>query len=525
MIHDSNAHLQLPEQQMDTSRLPLSLTLNDVLMWRATREGEKPAVIYERAPFASLVLTWRQLYSYSVQMALRLVTYNVTYGSRVALVLQDSPGCLAALFAIWSLGAIAVPIDERAAMGTAETIISHSSPICITGGSKTGIEFSRSLAFIPFDELQEQYTDSPLTHAGDTSDVAMIAYTSGTTSSPKGVILRHRHLRNAYRIARDSLFTSPPNRIGNVFRTAGLGVLGITYLFALECGAAVVVLTALNVEEAHCFWDMVRRNAVDFIYLVPTLVRLIVRMSEPVKDPRGILCITGGAPISEHVHSIFQDRFGHPLRNVYGLTETTCGILWGAYEPNGRGAWHLGRAPRQIRVRLRDREGRCEDAVAEGELEVSGPILSEGYWINPAETDRVFVGGWLHTGDVATRDEHGNYSITGRIKNIVIRGGVNIQLEEIDETFLSHPEVLSACTVGIADLTGEERLAALVQLREMAPTTAEDLAVWCRARIGVFKTPGMIFLTREQLPRNSSGKVISAAVAKAVSDLIKREDV
>jgi long-chain acyl-CoA synthetase len=505
----------------DASRLPLALRLSDILSWRATRAGNEPAVIYERQPFIGTVLTWRELDDNARRFAQGLAAHNVKRGSRVALVLQDSPECLATLFAIWRLGAVVIPIDERWTVGTAKAVLSHAAPVCIAGDHAPAFEFGTSLTFVSFDELQHHHSGAAHDTVGHCDDLAMITYTSGTTSNPKGVILRHRHLRNAYRIARDSLFNSPPKRIGNVFRTAGLGALGINYLFGMECGIPVVVLTALGVETVRGFWNEVKRNSVDFIYLVPTLVQLLTRLSEPVEDSRTILCITGGAPISERTHSVFQDRFGHPLRNVYGLTEATCGIFWGAYEPDGRGAWHLGRPPRGIQVRLRDPEGRSGDSVTEGEIEVSGPLLSDGYWMNPEATREVFVDGWLRTGDIAQRDKYGNYTITGRMKDVVIRGGFNIHLEEVDQTLLAHPYVLSACAVGITDASGEEKLAAMVQLRAGAQTTAEDLANWCRARIGSSKTPAPIVLADDDLPRNSSGKVIRTGVVQAITELSK----
>jgi long-chain acyl-CoA synthetase len=507
-----------PQNCADSSRLPLSLTLCDILAWRASAAADKPALIYQRPPLTGAIVTWSELESGAGRIAAGLVAEGVRPGDRVALFLHDSPGCLATLIAIWRLGAIAVPIDQRWAPVTTGTIIAHAGPVCAVGEQKPSFQLNDPIRFVTFDKLKNAGGGPPPAIAARSDGLAMITYTSGTTSAPKGVMLRHEHLRNAYRIVRDSLFDSAPERIGNVFRTGGLGVLGINYLFAMECGAAVVVLNELGMETARGFWSEVKSNSVDFIYLVPTAVQMITRLSEPVSDHRRILCITGGAPVSEQTHSLFQDRFDHTLRNVYGLTEATCGILWGACGPDGRALRHLGKPPRNLRLRLRDASGRCDDSVTEGELEVSGPIVSDGYWKNSAATRDVICDGWLRTGDIARRDQQGNYSITGRKKDVVIRGGFNIYLEEVDQTLLAHPDVLSACTVGIDNGDCQEELAAMVQVRDGAPATAEGLAVWCRGRIGAFKTPGIIMVTAEDLPRNSSGKVLRAAVQRAVNE-------
>lgn len=450
------------------------------------------------------------------QFAAGLASRNVTCGSRVALVLKDSPECLATIFAIWRLGAAVVPMDERWTTRMAEDIVCHSEPVCVVGENAPAFQLGKISDFASFGELRRADAGASRSAAANCDTVAMITYTSGTTSNPKGVVLRHKHLRHAYRIARDSLFSIPPRRIGNVFRTAGLGVLGINYLFGMECGATVVNLTEIGIETARGFWTAVKQNCVDFIYLVPTAVQLITRLSEPIDDPRRVLCITGGAPIPERIHATFQERFHHPLRNVYGLTEATCGFLWGAEAADGHAAWHLGRTPAGIQIRLRDSHGNSDHSVTTGELEVSGPILSDGYWLNAEATHEVFVDGWLRTGDIAQRDAEGNYIITGRMKNVVIRGGFNIYLEEVDQTLLAHPDVLSACTVGLQAANQEEALAALVQLRAGALTTSEELANWCRSRIGASKTPGMIVLAQHDLPRNSSGKINRAEVLQAI---------
>lgn len=506
----------------DPSRLPVSLRLDEVLAWRARHAGREPAIILARAPHDGRCVTWREWHESADRAASGFEARGLQRGSLVGIVLEDSPACLAAIFGAWRLGAVVVPIDARWGRATADGILSHAHPACVAGPDAGAVPGAWVTAhpgsFHGFDELEPSGPVPQRAPAGSADDLAMIAYTSGTTSNPKGVVLRHRHLRHAYRIAREALFEAPPARVGHVLRMAGLGAFGASYAMPLECGSPVVVMPELGIETAKHFWREVARHAVDFLYLVPTLVQLLTRLSDPVDDPRRVLCITGGAPIARDVHACFQDRFGHPLRNVYGLTEASFGFLWGAYEPGGRGAWHLGRPPKGVRIRLRDARGRCSAAVSEGLLEVRGPMISDGYWTNEAATREVVVRGWLRTADLARRDPDGNYTITGRMKDIVVRGGSNIHLDEVDETLSAHPQVLDACTVGITARTGHEELAAMVQLAHGGEVSSSDLAAWCRARLGPAKTPGVIVLTEQALPRNSSGKVPRAAIARLLAD-------
>ncbi len=500
----------------DTSRLPLTLQLDEVVSLRAQLSPDVPALIFHREPFTGTVVTWKDLEQETARFAGALRKLGVNVGDRVALILEDSPACLKTVFGIWRAGAAIVPIDARWGEQTLHTILTHVEPACIVGGQISVAETAPSFRRIHFRELESSGCAAPES-VGDTERLAILAYTSGTTSNPKGVMIRHRHLRHAYSIARNHLFDVPPLRFGSVFRMGGLGVLGLNFLFPMSCGCSVVVLPELGLQNAHRLWQDVRDASIDFLYLVPTLVQLVTRVSHPVEDRRPILCVTGAAPISQELHRSFQDRFGHRLRNIYGITEASFGIFYGADEEDGRGAWHLGPVASPIRARLRDiQSGALIESAGEGLLEVSGPVLTDGYWKNPAATQEVFADGWLRTGDIAQRDDHDHYKIVGRLKDVVIRGGFNIHLEEVDQTLLSHPAVLGACTVGVKGTSTDEELHALVQVKPDFSGKSSELANWCRSRIGPSKTPNRIHLIRDELPRNSSGKIVRTRVLEVL---------
>jgi acyl-CoA synthetase (AMP-forming)/AMP-acid ligase II len=506
----------------DASRLPLGLTLDAVLHARAALAPDAPAILYKREPFLGAVLRWGELERRAASYAAALKRRGLGEGSIAALVLEDAPDCMAALFALWRARAAVVPIDTRWGAQTLETVLDHVRPACIIGEDAARLKGDESALarepFIPLSALRDGAPEAGVPPGGSADDLAIIAFTSGTTSNPKGVMIRHGHLRHAYSIARDHLVAAPPRRFGSVFRMGGLGVLGLNFLFPFECGSAVVVLPELTLGSAHRLWHEVRLFQVDFLYLVPTLVQLVTRLSQPVREERVIRCVTGAAPISRELHRSFQERFGHPLRNIYGITEASFGVFYGADEADGRGAFHLGKAASPIEARLRDPHGGLVEGPGEGLLEVTGPVVTDGYFRNEPATREVYVDGWIRTGDIARRDEQGNHLIVGRVKDVVIRGGFNIHLEEVDQTLLSHPAVLGACTVGLKGASTDESMAAVVQIKEDFTGTPADLAAFCRSRIGTPKTPNIIHFVHSDLPRNSSGKVVRAKVAELLSE-------
>lgn len=504
------------------SRLPLEMPLDAILRMRAERTGAAPFLVFTRAPHKDLTISWAELDERSDAAADVLASRGISARERVGVVLEDSPECLAAIMGLWRLRAVLVPIDRRWGTQTTKTICAHAGMRWVVAGEeflgRLGAELGDVLG-IDWREIQGRRRQRrELLSRSD--DVAIIAYTSGTTSSPKGVVIRHSHLRWAYSIARHHLFAGePPRRFGNVFRMGGLGVLGLNYLFPLECGSAVVVLPELSIETAAALWVDVDEAQVDFLYLVPTLVQVAVRLSRIVSPAAAIECVTGAAPISRELHGAFHNRFGHRLRNIYGISEASFGVFYGAYDGIDRGAWHLGKPATPITVRLRASDGGVIEGAGAGELEVSGPVLSDGYWLNEAETRERFVNGWLRTGDIAARDIDGNYTIVGRLKDVVIRGGFNIHLDEVDQTLASHPQVLGACAIGADHAGVDEGLAALVHTAAGARVTAGELADWCRQRLGPAKTPSPIILTQNPLPQNSSGKVVRRDVAALVRAL------
>ncbi|HEU4727011.1 MAG TPA: class I adenylate-forming enzyme family protein [Kofleriaceae bacterium] len=520
-----------------------SLTLDEVLRQWAAHQPDAPALIYAREPSAGRTCTFAELDRLADAFASALIDAGVAPGARVAVILSDEPACLGAVYGILRAGAIVVPIDSAwGPISIASTLV-HAGPVVVTAATgdalhECGLD-EYAARFLPFTiegrgsiaEDGSRGRDGitplavPVASRATDSDVAMLAFTSGTTSRPKGVVIRHRHFRAAYRAGAELLGLRRTRRFGCMFRLSGLGILGMNYFLAHEVGAATVVLPEFSLATVKTFWADARRHAVEYVYLVPAVVQIMNKVAEPL--PHGehapaMLCVTAAAPISRQNHAEFQERFGVPLRNAYGLTEASFAVFFGKTNVDGTASRSIGKAI-AVQARLLGDDGREIDGPGVGALELRGPMVTDGYWQDPEATEKLMHDGWLRTGDIAERDEDGNFQICGRIKDVVIRGGFNIHLTEVEEALLAHPEVAGACAVGLPDpLTGEE-LYAMVQLARVAPDAQADVQTierWARARLGQTRAPRRIFVS-DELPRNGAGKIVRSIVASEVQTRLR----
>lgn len=502
-----------------------TVTLDQVLISRAATDPHRICLTDKRQYQSGKEYSYSDLEHYRVNLKKWMTNLKVSQGERVGLYLEDCIQSLAMVYAVWSLGAILVPLDHRQTGHNLSNILEAADIKHVFYRSQfESIEFLKNnKPYLNLHVIPESYPEKTLGDArskATAEDIAIIAYTSGTTSNPKGVIMRHVHLRRAYTIAKESLFEKTPNKFGNVFKVGGLGVLGLNYLFAMECDSEVVILPELNIGSARNYLSVLESNQIDFLYLVPILVQLMQRLTKLSIDYKCFQVVTGAAPISENLHSEFQNKFGVALRNIYGMTEVSFGILYGRFKDTRLGAWDLGPEVQGIPLRIRNLEGTLIDGPGEGVLEVSGITVTDGYLDNPTATEAVFKNGWVVSGDIVRRDKYGNYKVVGRTKDVVIRGGFNIHLDEIDHAIMLHPKVLSAGTISLCQHGDTEGIFSLIQVLDATKTNESDILEFIREKLGSSKTPNRIFIQSARLPKNSSGKLLKREIKSIIEALV-----
>ena len=215
---------------------------------------------------------------------------------------------------------------------------------------------------------------------------------------------------------------------------------------------------------------------------------------------------SASAPLPPVLHETFENKFGIHIVETMGLTETAAQILSNPMPPE-RGKYGSPGVAYGNEVKIVDRSGNDVQSGTEGEIVVRGPNVMGGYLKNPEATREALDSeGWLHTGDLGRQDEDGYVFVTGRLKELIIKGGENISPREIDDVLYSHPAVMEAGTVGIPDDHYGEDVVACVVIKEDFPCTEHELIEYCAARVGAFKAPRAIYFMSD-LPKGPSGKV------------------
>ena len=346
-------------------------------------------------------------------------------------------------------------------------------------------------------------------------DIALILHTSGSTGKPKRVPLRHFNLAissaniaNTYALSAEdvSLCIMP------LFHIHGL--IGST-MSTLLSGGTVVVPTKFN---ALSFWRTVAEHKVTWYSGVPTMHQLLLARSrgKPVEAESLRFLRSCSAPLSpELIHKI-EGIFGVPFVEAYGMTEASHQMTSNPLPPQHRKAGSVG-VGIGLRISIMDKEGRHLGMNERGEIAIQGANVFRGYENNPEANARAFVEGWFRTGDQGYLDSDCYLHLTGRIKDIIIRGGENIAPHEVDEVLLRHPAVAAAVTFGCAHPTLGEEVAAAVVLHEKHGASENELIHHCNEFLADYKCPAKIYLV-DAIPTTATGKIRRRAVASALME-------
>lgn len=463
----------------------------------ADRRPNDDALIFTSGSAGVRHYTWAQVMSRAVELAHWLRSEGVERGDCVAVQFTNSDDLIPALIAIWATPAVVVPVDELWGNWLRDHIVSHSGAMAVL-----------SLTGAPC--IVGTSTFRSGTRPQLPEDCAMISYTSGTASSPKGVILRHANLLGAYQGGSDALrerIGTLPHTVGCAMRMSGLGILGVHYLWAATMGASTVALPELSLQNVGSYWENMVRHDVRLTYLVPTLVAL-VNFAGPVRPPAATLptVLSGGAPLPPGSQSRFQGVFKARLLNIYGLTEVAFAAFFGDVDEKGQGTPSVGR-PATVRARLRGENGAVLEGPGEGELELAGDVLMDGYYDNEAATGSSVIDRWLRTGDIAEVDEAGKYRIVGRCKDVVLKGAFTIHLSEVEAAAQDLPGVVDAGALRL-ELPGmAEDFGLVVQIDENSDVDVAEVRKLLEQRLGVQRCPRRVVVIGTPLPKVGHGKL------------------
>lgn len=472
----------------------------------ARERPDDPAVIYEREPHVGTVLTWARLAERGEELHRRLAAAGVPERGLYAVVLADHPDMLPLLLAVWRLGSAALLVDSDWGDRLRGSIFGHSEPDAF-------------ISIVP--ELSVTLAGRPGaagTHADLPDDAALLSYTSGSTGDPKAIVMTHGKLSTTMFAAAAAVVRhrgAAPRRIACSMRLSGSGVLNLHYTWAVCAEAAVVVLPQLDVHSARDYWRRIERHGVEQTFLVPPLIELLNHLAAPISPMSDgfipPICITGSSPLSVRTQERFHRRFGIGLLNAFGLTESMCAAFFGEYDEQGLGRNTIGK-PALLKARLRDLAGRIVEGPGDGELELAGPTLFDGYYRNSQATAAAFRGSWFRTGDLLRRDERGSYTTIGRLKDVVMKGSYAIYLNEVEEAAVDIEGVHEVAAVPLQLPDGGEDIGLIVRFLSNGNGNGgihdpDVLANELRQRLGAQRAPRRVVETSEPLPRTGQEKL------------------
>jgi acyl-CoA synthetase (AMP-forming)/AMP-acid ligase II len=344
-------------------------------------------------------------------------------------------------------------------------------------------------------------------------DVALILHTSGSTGRPKRVPLSHANLSiSAGNVARSYALTSADVSlcVMPLFHVHGLVA---STLATLSTGGTVVVPAKFSPLS---FWQIARDHGATWYSAVPTIHQLLLaRVKKDAPRPAGAdklrFIRSCSASLPPQVMHDLEAAFGAPVLEAYGMTEAAHQMASNPLPPSARRPGSVGRGT-DVKISIMDDEGRHLPIGERGEVVIQGPNVVRGYENNPEANASSFVDGWFRTGDQGVLDEHGYLTLTGRLKEMINRGGEKISPREIDEVLLAHPAVAEAVAFGVPHTAWGEEVAAAVTLNGEA--TEAELIAYCKERLAEFKRPKQIHITTA-IPRTATGKIQRRVVAQA----------
>lgn len=366
-------------------------------------------------------------------------------------------------------------------------------------------------------------------------DTTILLFTSGTTGRPKIVPLRHDAFVN-YVLENVEPASPEEHQERNILSVPLYHVAGIQAVFpAIYGGRCMILMRQFELRE---WLETAERERATRAMLVPTMLKWIVDCPDLDKyDLSSLEVITyGSAPMPFQVIRKAIERFPHVnFINGYGQTETAATLtvlgpedhrLDGTEEENRRKLERLkhsiGKPLPDVQIRIVGENGEVLGSYETGEIQAKGPRIMKGYWSDEQNTARALTeDGWLRTGDAGYVDEDGYVYLTGRVDDLIIRGGENISPLEIEEVLERHPKVKECCVVGIPDPEFGQQPFAYCVLNEGMSATPEELIEFCRGQLASFKRPrGIMFI--DELPRNSIGKVLRKELIKLANQTGKR---
>jgi len=474
--------------------------------------------IWLRSPDTGATVTWAEALASARSIARHLDAMGLEPGAPVAVAAQNSIWSTLAFVGITTGGYLATPLNLVSGARVLSYVIRHSgvTTILCTDDNRALVDealtgLDQDVTIVRLDpDTGPQWTGGPAvaeaprdTPNADTPGLLM--YTSGTTGNPKGVVLSHANLMAAGMNVVTGHGVRQDDTAMCVLPIYHINGLCVTVMGTLMSASGLIMPYRFSVRA---FWTQVRENGASWFSAVPTLFAYLLNDDTPARIDRDRLRFSrsASAPLSPDIHRRFEERFGIPIIETMGLTETGAQILSNPMPPARRKIGSPGIAVGNEVIIADETQAEVARGTT-GEILIRGANVMKGYLHQPEETAKTITpDGWLRTGDLGHMDEDGFVFVTGRIKELIIKGGENIAPREVDEVLLEHDDILEAAAFAVPCANYGQRVEACIRYKPGRMATEEALLAHCVSRLGRFKAPDRVHVL-EDLPKGPSGKV------------------
>jgi len=495
------------------------MNLKQMLGKVVERYGRKTAIV-----FGKRRLSYAELEEDSNKVASALIKFGVSKGDRVAILLPNSPELVVTYFGVVKTGGIAVLLDTKYKVRELASLFGNCEPKVLVAESpfleplvsvlprfksiKQVINLSsdNNGQFISYEEIMAADLGQRVEVEIEPEDIAHIAYTSGPTYRPKGVMLSHQGLVMSASMSGDA-FQQTDKDVTILFALPLHHAFGlvVVLLASLAKGGTVAIMPGLSISSVT---ELIESERATIFMGVPFVFGLIIHAAEEEGLKHDLsslrLCVSAGAPLPPDTVERFRKCYGLDIIEFWGLTEAVGCVTCQPIDGTGKLS-SVGKALPGYEVKVVNDEGKELFLNQAGEVIVSGAIM-KGYYGNPQAGAAAIRDGWLYTGDIGKFDEDGDLFLVGRKREMIISKGQNIYPSDIEDVLHTHPKVAEVAVVGVPDELRGEMVRAVISLKEGESITEHEIIRFCREYLANYKLPKQIIFV-DSLPKTATGRI------------------
>lgn len=517
------------------------MNLSELITNVSTKFGDKIFLHFDRQPNETdgldsfrYSLSFRELETKVDQASHFLFAQGLKRGDVFNLHLPNCPAFIILWFAAARLGAVMMPTNVLASADELTYLLAHSeTKIAFTTAEylSTLSQCQSQVASLDtiilcdpysieptansFEAQLSEHPDTPWICTTRDTDMVAIMYTSGTTSKPKGVMVSHANYIAAGRTVADAIELKATDRQFVVLPLFHGNAQYYSTMSALLCGASIALMDRFSASQ---YFDKCIEYGCTVTSLFAAPMRMILAQPQtPWHRDNKLRIVIFAQNLTAQQLDDWQQRFGAPLSQLWGMTETMGPPLMNPLHEERRN-WSVGKPIGGYKIALLDESGEAVAMGQQGEIAVKGipgKTLMSGYFKNPEATADTLRNGWLYTGDNAILDIDGYYHFVDRKKDMIKRSGENISAGEVENVVQQHPAVFECAVIGIPDELRDESIIAVVVLNTGQQLTEAELINFCSGKLAKFRVPSRVVFN-ESLPKTSVGKIQKHLIRKAL---------